>query len=272
MLNQATRGRCRLFHLPEQTLVESHVADTALHQRCQAGFTASRKSDATTACDLLGGAADVAAQHRSAIEERLLDHHRGILPPDRGDDRPIRFRHQRFDVGLAVAAPQHHPVFHLLVEELEFLLKLLGLVLEVGAMDVDREVGDALLLQQIRRLQQHQRPLVEIELAEVGEAVEIAGVGLLVAGPALLGEVGRQAVFQHVEAGMVYAAVTVALNQKVTRADQRITAFEDSAYVVMPQKHVLGAPLWEAHRTGQGRGPFAQLQLMSGDHLAVVHA
>jgi hypothetical protein len=130
----ADLGGGGLLHLVNQALVHRWIVDAASHQRCQAGFAAGRKGDAATVRDLLG-----AAEHRPAVEERLLDHYRRILPPDRGDDCPIRFHHQRIDVGLAVAAPERHPVFHLFVEQLEFLLKLLGLVLELGTMDVHHE-------------------------------------------------------------------------------------------------------------------------------------
>lgn len=76
MARQTGCRRRRLLHLAKQALVERWVVDAAFHQRSQAGFAAGREGDAAAASDLLGGAADVAAEHRPAVEERLLDHHR----------------------------------------------------------------------------------------------------------------------------------------------------------------------------------------------------
>lgn len=54
-------------------------------------------------------------------------------------------------------------------------------------MDMHREIGDPLLLQEIS-LEQHQRNLLETELAKEGKPNEISGIGLPVAMPAVFGK------------------------------------------------------------------------------------
>ena len=58
--------------------------------------------------DFLGHAADVAADHRATMVERLLDHQRGVLPPNRWHHDPVDGLHQLAKLVACVCALDGH--------------------------------------------------------------------------------------------------------------------------------------------------------------------
>ena len=82
--------------MPSRNRSQSPGSDAALSRcRGQSGWVCRSKwRPLTPSVDLLGHPADVTADDRATEMERLLDHERGVLPPDRRDDDPIDVRHE----------------------------------------------------------------------------------------------------------------------------------------------------------------------------------
>src|SRR5262245_22762206 len=103
--------------------------------------------------DFLGHAADVAADDRPPVEERLLDHQRRVLPPNRRDQDPVGVLHQLRKFLVNIGTPKGDASSEVVVHLGEFLLELLALELEVCAMQP--EMGVDFLIDHGHRFKHH---------------------------------------------------------------------------------------------------------------------
>src|SRR5215208_2333091 len=121
--------------------------------------------------NLLSHAANIATDHRSTVEKRLLYYERRVLPPDRGHNYPIHIRHKLREFVWVVAADERHVLlgsFEQLVE-----LVLVRRILQIQVSSMKPEVSVALLVfgKDFHSLEQHMHAFEGSDLAEKANAV-----------------------------------------------------------------------------------------------------
>src|SRR5581483_4920699 len=127
-----------------QPVPQARGADGPLHHLGQAGrVTGPEVQPVHPVGDLLGHAADVAADDGATEGVGLLDDQRRVLPPDRRDHDPVDGPHQGGQLVGAVAADERHVAAGGVEEPAELGLELLGLVLDVGAVESQGGAGPA---------------------------------------------------------------------------------------------------------------------------------
>src|SRR5690349_12902932 len=91
--------------------------------------------------DSLGHPANTAGDNGPTMQERLLNHERRILPPDRRHDDPIDRRDQSRKLLAAIGAEPNHVGIRLLEQLLDLLDEFLGLE-RSAAMEAQLEILD----------------------------------------------------------------------------------------------------------------------------------
>src|ERR1700758_5061512 len=120
---------------------------------------------------LFGHPTDSAANNRLAVGERLLDHHRRVLPPDRRHDDPIDLLHPLGQLRLLIRADPAQDALddQRLSKRLNQFLKPRGLRFEVSAVDLNDHLCAELWGDEMDRLKQDFDALEFGNLAEEAE-------------------------------------------------------------------------------------------------------
>ena len=126
--------------------------------------------------------ADVAADHRPAVGERLLDHQRRVLPPNRGHDHPIDVGHQLRKLARFIAARQGHVLPGRREQIAGLVLKFFGEEIEICTVDPqvrNRRDPGLLVGQHLHGLEEDGHPFERRQLTEEADSMSSLGAALV---------------------------------------------------------------------------------------------